>query len=201
MVQEKSKAFNKKSIPEYLIYEMDEGKPIYYKGYKDVLNKTKTAEQIKASTLIHSLLISGLRDLFQSKLGKGFAILMGELGVQFAKKSWRSTDIAIFKKKVLLQQKIEDKYAAIPPEIVVEVDTKAALEDLNEPMNYFFKKTDQLLQFGVQKVLWIFTAEEKFMLAEQGKKWETGNWNEDVKLLPDLEFSIRKLLDEYLEEK
>ena len=28
-------------IPSYLIYEMDDGKPIYYKGYKEVLAGTK----------------------------------------------------------------------------------------------------------------------------------------------------------------
>lgn len=33
----KKTCIKKKDIPEYLIYEMDEGMPIYYHGYKDVL--------------------------------------------------------------------------------------------------------------------------------------------------------------------
>src|ERR1700678_1772832 len=33
-------------IPEYLVYEIIDGLPYYYKGYRDVLNKTKTLEEI-----------------------------------------------------------------------------------------------------------------------------------------------------------
>jgi hypothetical protein len=44
-------------VPSTLIYEMDEGKPIYYRGYKDVLNKTKTLEQIMGTSILQSLLI------------------------------------------------------------------------------------------------------------------------------------------------
>lgn len=37
----KKTRIKKKDIPDYLLYEMDEGKPIYYRDYKDVLKGTK----------------------------------------------------------------------------------------------------------------------------------------------------------------
>lgn len=27
------------AVPDYLVYEMDEGQPIYYRGYKEVIEK------------------------------------------------------------------------------------------------------------------------------------------------------------------
>ncbi len=184
-------------IPSTLIYEMDEGQPIYYRGYKDVLNKTKTLEQIMGTSILQSLLIELIKDSIKLQLGKDYTVLSSELGIQFSKKSWRNTDIAVFLKKDLITVKNEDKYASIPPEIVIEVDTKADLEEMPNPMDYFHTKTDQLLDFGVKQVLWVFTKTKKFMLAEPGKRWETGNWEEEVLLLDKALINIHQLLDEY----
>lgn len=167
-----------KSIPKSLIYEMNEGQPIYYHGYRDVLNELKTPEEIMGSSILQSLIIELVKDYLKPLLGKEFVILASELGVQFTKKSWRNVDMAVFRKKDLLRKGIKDKYSEIPPLLIIEIDTKAALEDFTHPEEYYHTKTDQLLDFGVDKVLWIFTASEKFMVAEKGKRWETGNWKE-----------------------
>ena len=45
-VTEKKKKKKAEKIPDYLIKEVMDGIPFYYKGYKDVLNKTKTKEEI-----------------------------------------------------------------------------------------------------------------------------------------------------------
>ena len=45
-------------IPEALIYEVMDGKPIYYKGYRDVLNKTKTLEEIMACSRLQGIIVS-----------------------------------------------------------------------------------------------------------------------------------------------
>lgn len=189
-----------KKIPEFLIYEMDEGNPIYYRGYQDVLNNTKTPEEIMGSSILQALLIELIKDFLKPLLGKKFVVLASELGLQFAKKSWRNVDIAVFRKKDLLQVGIKDKYSEIPPLLAIEIDTKAALEDFTHPEQYYHTKTDQLLDFGAGQVLWIFTASEKFMLAERGKRWETGNWEEDFTLLSGISINIRRLLDDFMEE-
>ena len=43
-----NKKMDKENIPDSLIYEVMDRQPIYYKGYRDVLNKTKTREEIMA---------------------------------------------------------------------------------------------------------------------------------------------------------
>ena len=59
-------------VPEALVYEVVDGKPIYYKGYKDVLNKTKTFEEITMESQLQSGLkaeITMLIGLLLKKIG------------------------------------------------------------------------------------------------------------------------------------
>lgn len=187
------------TIPKELIYEMDEGHPIYYKGYKSVLNQTKTKDQIMGSSVLQSILIELIKDFLKEKLGKNYVVLSNELGLQFKKKSWRAADIAVFEKKALLKAGIDNKYSAIPPKYVIEIDTKADFENITSPQDYFNRKTDQLLDFGVEKVLWIFSSSEKFLLATPQQKWEIGNWNDDVILENELIFNVKKMLEDFQE--
>ena len=53
MVATKDPIFRKKPVshvPRHLIYEIMDGKPIYYKGYWDVLSGKKTASEIMGIT-------------------------------------------------------------------------------------------------------------------------------------------------------
>lgn len=182
-------------LPKYLIYEMDDGHPIYYQGYQEVLEKTKTIDQIMGSSVLQALLIELIKDYLKPLFGSTYTILANEIGIQFSAGSWRNADIAVFNKQKLLQAGIQDKYASIAPKLVIEIDTKAALQDLPHPEQYYHHKTDQLLDFGVEQVLWIFTSTEKFMLAEKGKRWETGNWEEDILLDGSINLNVKQLLD------
>jgi len=197
MVQIKSgHKFSK--IPDNLIYEMDEGTPIYYRGYRDVLNKTKTAEQIMGSSILQSLLIFLIQKKLIALLDNNFLILPSELGFKFAKKSWRNLDLAIYDKRNLSNLSIlfVDKYIEVAPEVVIEVDTKAALDDLPDPSSYFQRKTEQLLNNGVKKVIWIYTASQKIMIAEQGKSWSIDKWTKDLEVFQDVRINIEQLLKE-----
>jgi hypothetical protein len=52
--------------------------------------------------------------------------------------------------------------------VVIEVDIKADTEDEEkDSFNYVNKKTEELLAFGIKKVIWIFTDSEKVLLAEK----------------------------------
>lgn len=58
LIVEKPRQRNRaKAIPESLIYEVIDGKPFYYEGYKDVLANKKTSEEIMGVSL-HYLLPS-----------------------------------------------------------------------------------------------------------------------------------------------
>ncbi len=38
---------NRLNVPNYLVYEVLDGQPIYFQGYKEVLNRKKTKEEVK----------------------------------------------------------------------------------------------------------------------------------------------------------
>lgn len=190
-----------KHIPDYLIYEMDEGKPIYYRGYKEVLNGTKNPEEIMGSSYLQSTLIELIKDYLKIQLGKKYLILSNELGLLFSKKSWRLADIAIFDRKDLRSIELVDEYLKIPPKIVIEVDTKAHFDTASDVDYYYHHKTDQLLDFGVERVIWIYTKAEKFMIAEKDKRWETANWTEDLEIMDGIIVNIPQLIENFYREE
>ena len=182
-------------VPESLIYEIVDGQPIYYKGYKDYLNGEKQFEEIMGSSYIQSLLITSLVCFLDAKLDKKYRVLTSEVGLQFEKKRRRVADIAIYEKVQL--KKIEDpnKYLNIPPKIVIEVDIKAEPEDVMSTLSYFHKKTDELLKNGVEKVIWIFTDSRKVMTAETATSWQILDWSIDIEIIDGLKVNIEKLID------
>lgn len=186
-----------KDIPQALIYEMVDGKPIYYRDYQAYLSGDKEIEEIMGSSYLQSLMVSRiLAFLFQNLDSKIYEILTNELGLQFAKKSWRAADIAIYAKESLFGLRPENKYLEIPPKIVIEIDTKAHLKELDNPFGYYQEKTDQLLKFGVEKVIWIFTETQKVMLAEENKDWVISDWTKSFHLEEHIKINISQLIGE-----
>ena len=184
-----------KRVPDALVYEIDEGKPIYYRGYRAVLSGKLKIEDIMGSRKKQSLLVGELFFLLKLSLKQYFYFFTNELGIKFGK-SRRSADIAlVLKSKMDFDEAWEDKYASTMPDIIIEVDIKADLTDMPDASNYFFKKTEQLLNNGTSKVIWIFTETETIMVAEQGKaRWEIMKWTEDVEVSHGFSFNIPQLL-------
>jgi hypothetical protein len=180
-------------IPKSLIYEMVQGRPIYYKGYKDYLKGHIKVEQLMGSSKFQSFLITELIFLIKSFLGKDYFIFSNEIGLQFSKNSWRAADIAIIRKNETGE--INDKYLSTPPEYVIEIDTKADLKEIENPLGYYQEKTEDLINFGVKKVLWIFTDTKKVMVAEKGsKKWEILDWDQEIEFVEGLSINIQQIL-------
>lgn len=175
---------NVQDIPETLIYEMDEGKPVYYQGYQYVLSNQKDPEEIIGSSYLQALLATRLVLLLGSQLDLDqYELIAQEIGLKFSDESWRAADLAVFHKAKLENIVVNNKYLEIPPEIVIEIDTKASLKDMEAPLSYYQRKTDQLLKFGVHQVVWIFTDTQKVMIAESDKKWSIQPWDQELKIL------------------
>lgn len=180
-------------IPESLIYEMVNGKPIYYKGYQDYIKGRKQLEQLMGSSKIQSFIITELVFLIRTLLGKEYFVLSNEIGLQFEKKSWRAADIAVIKKEKL--KKLDNKYLDSPPEYVIEIDTKADLNQIENPLSYYQQKTNELLEFGVKRIIWIFTDTEKVMIANKdSKKWEILDWDQAIEIIPNLTINVQEIL-------
>jgi hypothetical protein len=178
-------------VPTYLIYEVVKGKPVYYKGYKEVLNKTKTYEEIIMDSTLQAWLKSRLTILFgHYLLANGYDITTGEQGLFMPDGDKRGADIAIFKAEKLV---LEGHYARNAPEIIVEIDVKAYTENTTE-FDYVVEKVADYHTFGVKNVIWIFTKNKKIMVAKANEPWLTLDWTADVDIIEGLTLNLANLM-------
>jgi hypothetical protein len=132
-------------IPEYLIWEVLDGQPLYCKGYKDVMRKTKTLEDIKGTSSNQSLITSYLTIILAQKMDLTcYDMLISEPGVHLAHKDNISNDIAIYNR--LDANQISKKYADFPAKIVIEIDIDIDPDSLHD-LEYLTKKTQKMLDF------------------------------------------------------
>ena len=173
-------------IPSFLIYEVLDNKPVYYAGYKEVLAKRKQPEQIMGSSGLQSFLIVDIiAQLLLILPPAYYRIGTNESGIMYQKGNWVNSDIIIFRKENLTEYKLDDTYLKIPPQVVIEVDTKADFSGFSSSSDYFYAKTQRLLDFGVEKVIWLFTNENsrKVMVATNNADWTISNWNKEIEVL------------------
>ena len=195
-VQEKKKK-SRKRVPKELIYEMRYGSPIYYRDYDKVISGEKTLEEVMGSSKLQAFIIALILGYLSSKLDKKkYLVLTNEAGFRWAPRTWRNLDIAIFDKKKIFKEGINDKYAKTPPEVVIEVDSKADLRKYGDFMNYMREKTQDLLYAGVKRVIWYTTFDKKVMVAEKGKRWFITDWNDTIEIIDDIKLNLDELLKE-----
>jgi hypothetical protein len=181
------------AVPDSLIYETVDGRPIYYKGYREVLSGTKQLVEIMGDGNIQSFLKLHIGALLIRLLGSEYIVTGGEQGLQLKEKSTRAADIAIFKASDF---EWSPKYSSTAPLVVIEIDTKADLESFGEAIDYYDEKTSELLDFGVQKVIWILTESEKVKVASADQRPSSYDWSEDVPVIEDITINIQHLIDE-----
>ncbi len=181
-------------VPDHLIYEVVRGKPIYYKGYKEVLNGTKTFEEILMESTLQSWLKAQFIGLLFSKfLNTNWHLTVGEMGINLSREDKRGADISIFKKKNLV---LNEKYSDLPPEIIIEIDVRAEIEEGIE-LDYVAEKTDDYHQFGVKRVIWIFTKAKKVITANAGQPWLMEDWSADIEIMEDIKFNVAEMVKSF----
>jgi Uma2 family endonuclease len=188
-----------KVIPKSLVYEEHLGQPIYYKGYQKFLNHPEnfSKNDIMGTSIIQSLIITEIINFLarSANISKQYSWFTNEIGLHFSKGENRACDIMIFNREVLKNYTKGENYFTIAPKIVIEVDIKADLEN-NSTFNYWQTKTQQLLDFGVEKVIWISTNPRKVTLATNQAAWLTQNWTESFEVLPDLAINLNDLIEQ-----
>ena len=187
-----------RKIPDYLIYEVMDGKPIYYSGYKNVLSGKLKLEDIMGSSRIQSFFISLIVEHLLPLIKDKYKMFYSEMGVHASLGNNLSVDIAIYDKQALTQDWLfKDKYADKPPMIAIEVDSKASLQNSEEAQVYFSKKIQKYLDFGVEQVVWVFTKSRKVWVAKNdGTPWLIQNWQDTITILGH-SFSIEQLIKDY----
>ncbi len=179
----------KGKIPESLIYEIMDGKPIYRKGYRDVLSGKKTLEEIMGASTLQSVIVAYL----VIQIGKfidddTYFVLTGESGIHIDHRNNLANDIAIYDQTVLTPAKISKKYADVPPRIAIIIDIEADTSEMTEN-GYIYKKTRKLFDFGVQKPIWVLTDPQVVLIASP-EHIETVNWDKSVEIMDGHTFNI-----------
>lgn len=182
-------------LPDYLlpyVYEVVSGKPVFYKGYKEAILHTKQPQEMGCSTLQGRLLMSIVMMMGKLNIDDKYVVVGSEMGLYLSKNSHRCTDIAIFNKEDYVETK---HYAKIPPKIVIEVDIDADLGNYEQDkMLYYQEKTTDLIEFGVEKVIWIFTESKNIVVATNKTPWEIYKAEDSVNIIDDCNFCLKDLL-------
>lgn len=186
----------KRKVPDYLVYEVMDGKPIYYRGYQSVMNKTKTLEDIMGCSSLQAELVSYLlRVIYRFIDPSKYRVYTNEIGNHIDRNNNLSNDIAIFDKVVLTPDKVNRKYPDVPPKLVIEIDTEADVSELTG-FGYIYKKSKKLLDFGVERIVWVMINTQTVTVIEPGKDWQVREWNTDIELMDGHTFNIARYLDE-----
>jgi Uma2 family endonuclease len=179
----KNRKLKPSTIPAALIYEIIDGKPIYYNGYKAVLKGEKTIDDTIITGVRQTRMLNAIQGYLQKKhADTKLTIFVGEIGIHISTNNNFSCDLVIFEDAVLNTLENSNKYFPVPPKIIVEVDTDADLSEVNF-VRYMLSKTKKLLNFGVEKVVWVFSEYQKVMIAVPNGDWITRDWDKDIEIL------------------
>lgn len=183
-----------RKVPASLIYEEINGAPYYYKGYRAVLARQKTKEEIMGASALQSAIVSLLIHILYKYLPfDDYLIATNEPGLHIAAGNNLSNDIAVFD-QASLSTPLDEKYFSIPPKVVIEVDVKIELPTNVSETEYVYDKTQKMLDFGVEKVIWVLTKTRKTLIAEPNQRWILTDWDDTVDVLPGCSFELNPLL-------
>lgn len=183
-------------VPDYLIKEVIEGKPVYYKGYKSVLRKEKTLEEIMGISSLQSIILWYLsRIVLGSKNidDRKYFVFTGESGLHIERNSNFSGDILVYERTKNLF--FDNHYFNIPPIINIEIDIDIDNSNFSD-FEYVQYKTKSLLNFGVKKVIWILSKTRQILVAEGNSAWILYDWSENIEVLNNITFNIAQFIEE-----
>lgn len=184
-------------IPKSLIYEEINGEPVYYKGYKNVLAHQLEPESIIGSSVWQSYLVTMVARYLGNLLPKRlFFVLSNEAGLHIERGTNLSNDVAVFD-RATFPNIFSKQYANTPPKLAIEVDIDIESETIPSEMDYVFLKSQKMLDFGTERILWILTASRKiFAIDRATRKWTIHEWEETIPLFENYTLCLNDLLRE-----
>lgn len=186
-----------RKVPGYLVREVINGIPFYYRGYKDVLSKKKTFEEIMADSGLQGFIKKYFYDLLARQLDASlYEVYMGELGAHLSHKNNLGLDVAVFDLASILGDKLNFNYLDVVPKLVIEIDMKVSLDDtgLDTFAEFLSLKTQKLFDFGTERLLWVISRSKKIVVAEPGEDWAIVDWNKDIEVWQGIPANIGRHL-------
>lgn len=134
-----------------------------------------------------------LGELYTQVNRRQYAIITNEAGLQLGYRNTLSNDIALIERSRIFDKR-SIKYAAVPPNVVIEVDVKADYEKEFESFeDYIDQKTQKLLAFGVEKVIWVLSAGEQEIRVSTTVGSTTYTWEDRVVVLESVTFCLAEM--------
>lgn len=182
-------------IPSYLIYEVLNGKPLYRRGYRDVLAKRKTPGEIMGCSDLQAIIVSALFAHLYNKINrKAYWVVTNEPGLHIKLGDNIANNIAFYEKEKVT---VKGTFFDVAPKVVVEVDIKIDPEAYpGKEQDYVHQKTQAMLAFGTERVIWITTESRKMIVATQNEPWLTFNRDATVPVIDNLTLNVADLLTE-----
>gem|GEM_PF-3585582 len=160
------------NIPCDFIYDIIDGKPYC----------RKSSPRVFSLAIIRSHL---LKILFEGLAEESNLLIASTPSLFMNDRNLVTGDIMVFESCKLT---IDENYVQIPPKIIIELDIKVELGDMQQE-EYVFLKATKLVNFGVEKVLWFFAESERVIVVDS-KSWISQEWDGDVNILPGISCNI-----------
>lgn len=194
----KRKRNNETELPAHVVYEEIDGKALPYKGFRDVLANKKQIEEIVGSSQLQAYIVSLIYGFLFNRINrKEYWLLTNEPGVHISRGTNLSNDIAIYARDSGLDI-FSKEYAKFPPKIAIEVDTKIEFDEETYPGadQYVLHKSQKLIDFGTEKVVWVLTESRRIFVLEAGKPVKIVDFDADIPLVDGCIVNLNQLLKE-----
>lgn len=182
------------TIPASLIFEELDGRSLYRKGYKEVLENNLSPEEIMGCSFLQGLIMSIVSTYISQMLkGMPYWVVTGEAGLHISHGNNLANDVAIFDKS-LIKNVFSKNYPDVPPKVAIEIDVKIEAGQFPSEEDYFFRKSEKMIAFGTERVIWILTEDRKVMAMDRSRAWSVYEWDETVPVFDQHEFCLDDLL-------
>lgn len=184
-------------VPSALVREVIDGLAYPYRGWREVMEGRSNREDIMGSSGLQSEILSLIEEFFYREIGlEKYRFYGNESGNHLGPNTNFAFDKAIYLREDLPSGKVDRKYVAVAPHVVIEVDVNVDTDDETE-MQYVHRKINKLMEYGVQRVLWIFSDPNKIIVAEPDQPWRTTNWDIPVELVEGKFFNLAAAFELY----
>jgi hypothetical protein len=182
---------------EDLIYEIIDGKPIFYSKAHTVMQELLLVDELKFSESSQPGVLSAISQFLWDNLPESeYQIFTNGVGYEPDDSNHLELDIAVCRQAAMKGQSLT-KPLKVAPELVVLKDSVAGIDDPSRLLGYFHEKIKKIMDYGTQRLVWINTISQTITIAEQDNAhWRTVDWEEEMAWIFDLRLSLEDVLSE-----
>ncbi|MCI5084183.1 MAG: hypothetical protein MRY78_20955 [Saprospiraceae bacterium] len=181
---------------EDLIYEVIDGKPVFYSKAHTVMQELLLVDELKFSESSQPGVLSAISQFLWDNLPEDeYQIFTNGIGYEPDSENHLVLDIAVCDKEKMEGQNLS-KALQVAPELVILKDSVAGIDDPTRLLGYFHDKIRKLIDHGTERVIWINTISQLMTVADDDGNWYTVDWEEEIEWINGLEMTLEDMLAE-----